>query len=471
MEHGILQSRQKKEKKISKPENIFLVIATVLGLTFALLQPLFIEPDSSYHFDHAMYISNTVVDRAKIGFPAEDYQSAPVPFDTVSTMMKEGTYFKNFFETKLPLISQKEANPRVSAGYGKKWNLTWYNDVMHIVPALGVKLGYMIYPSVGSMEITARIFSLIFFIVSMFFIIKKLKAYKMFFVAISLTPTIIQTATSLSYDCYNYVASAFMIMAVINLAVDIQDGKEIKFKSFILRILAPSVTLYFTKVNSKLLYLIIPALLIYLIGKKLKISLSKIQLILGTIGALFLAFIFFCIKYSSHLDLIGKKLFYSFIEPYYTVLTTEVISGTNTNGIPAWLFPIQCAVLILLLLSYEKKRVPDWFAWGAFGVAVLNLFAVLISFAINPDFVDYENRIITGAQGRYFTPFLLLLPPIFSILATKITVKSGTWLKRTVILVSVLVLVFNLGITSIKFYHLQLPADEYRSGISHYIFK
>lgn len=108
---GILQSRQKRKKTLNKPENIFLIFATVLGLAFALIQPLFVEPDSSYHFDHAMYISNTVVDRAKIGFPAEDYQSAPIPFNTVSEMKKEGRYFKNFFETKLPLISQKDANP------------------------------------------------------------------------------------------------------------------------------------------------------------------------------------------------------------------------------------------------------------------------------------------------------------------------------------------------------------------------
>lgn len=55
------------------------MIALVAGLIFTVAQPLFIEPDSSYHFDKSSYLSNTVVDRSKIGFPAEDYQSAPLP--------------------------------------------------------------------------------------------------------------------------------------------------------------------------------------------------------------------------------------------------------------------------------------------------------------------------------------------------------------------------------------------------------
>ncbi|PCS03146.1 DUF2142 domain-containing protein [Lactococcus garvieae] len=121
---------------------------------------------------------------------------------------------------------------------------------MHIVPGLGVKLGYAIYPSIGSMVLTARVFSLIFFVLSMFFIIKQLRAYQFLFVAISVTPTVIQQASSLSYDVYNYVASAFMIMAVINIAVDIKCGSEVSFKSFFLKILAPSVMLYFAKENA-----------------------------------------------------------------------------------------------------------------------------------------------------------------------------------------------------------------------------
>ena len=202
MEIGILVKEKTKTKKLMKPERLFLIVALVAGLIFAIAQPLFIEPDSSYHFDKSSYLSNTVVDRAKIGFPAEDYQSAPLPFTTVTTKMKDGTYFKDFFETKLPLVSKSKVTDKRALG------TKWYQDVMHLIPALGVKVGYMIYPSVGSMVLVARLFSLIFFVLTMYFIIKKLKAYQMIFTIISVTPVAIQFATSLSYDSYNYIVFA-----------------------------------------------------------------------------------------------------------------------------------------------------------------------------------------------------------------------------------------------------------------------
>ncbi|AEU39428.1 hypothetical protein llh_1260 [Lactococcus cremoris subsp. cremoris A76] len=178
-----MDKRKIKMKEVG-PERLFLLIAIIAGLAFAIVQPLFIEPDASYHFDKSTYLSNTVVDRASADFPAEDYQSLPVPFTTVSSMMKNGTYYKNFFEKKLPVISKNKVTDKRAIG------TKWYKDIMHIVPALGVKLGHAIYPSIGSMVITARIFSLLFFIVSMYFIIKKLKAYKMLFTVISISPVL-----------------------------------------------------------------------------------------------------------------------------------------------------------------------------------------------------------------------------------------------------------------------------------------
>lgn len=110
----------------------------------------------------------------------------------------------------------------------------WYKDIMHIIPALGIKLGHMIYPSIGSMVLVARLFNLIFFSISMYFIIKKLKAYQMIFTIISVTPIAIQFATSLSYDCYNYVALAWLSATLINLAVELKENKPILLKDFFL---------------------------------------------------------------------------------------------------------------------------------------------------------------------------------------------------------------------------------------------
>lgn len=463
MEIGILVKEKTQTKKLMKPERLFLIVALVAGLIFAIAQPLFIEPDSSYHFDKSSYLSNTVVDRTKIGFPAEDYQSAPLPFTTVTTKMKDGTYFKDFFETKLPILPKnKVADQRV---LGTKW----YQDVMHIVPALGVKVGHMIYPSMGSMVLVARFFSLIFFSVAMYFIIKKLKAYQMIFTVISVTPTAIQFAASLSYDCYNYVAFAWLSATLINLAIDLKTKKPILLKDFFLRIMFPSIALYFSKANSKLLYLLVLVVFLVIVGKKFKISLTKMQLMIGSTALIILGFLSYVFKYQDQLHLVISKFLYTFMEPYYSVLTTQVISGTSTVAIPAWFYPIQYSALVLLFLSYTKEQVPRWFAWLGLLINLINLFGVLFKYAINPEFTEH---VITGPQGRYFTVFILLLAPSLTLLAQKISVKmSGAWLRRIVLSVSAMALVLNLGITMLKSYHLQLPLDEYRSGIEHYIFK
>lgn len=157
------------------------------------------------------------------------------------------------------------------------------------------------------------------------------------------------------------------------------------------------------------------------------------------------------------------------MEPYYSVLTTQVISGTSTAAIPAWFYPIQYGALILLFLSYTKEQVPRWFAWLGLLINLINLFGVLFKFAIDPAFTEH---VITGPQGRYFTVFILLLAPILTLLAQKISVKStGSWLRRILLFVSLMALALNLGVTTLRSYYLHLPMDEYRSGIEHYIFK
>ena len=112
------------------------------------------------------------------------------------------------------------------------------------------------------------------------------------------------------------------------------------------------------------------------------------------------------------------------MEPYYSVLTTQVISGTSTAAIPAWFYPIQYGALILLFLSYTKEQVPRWFAWLGLLINLINLFGVLFKFAIDPAFTEH---VITGPQGRYFTVFILLLAPILTLLAQKISVTLESY--------------------------------------------
>lgn len=464
-------SRMNYQTKAIKPEYVFLVLSLLFGLLFSFVQPLFFEPDSSFHFDSSMYISDTVVDRESVGFSGEDFQSTPISFTKIVDMERDGTYEKNFFKTKLPLIHKKNADSRISGGYGTDDDLQWWNDIMHVIPALGVKLGYMFQPTIGSMVITARVLSVLFFSISLFIVIKLLKAYHYVFVIVSLTPTVIQSAASLSYDCYNYVACTVAIMIIINFGVDIKSGKTISPKKFVVRSLLPTTLLFFAKTNSKLLLLGIAAIGIYLLFQKININLTSKNLMAGLLVMFMLVMIGTLFFYSEQLVYLTKRIFYTLIEPYYTVITTEVISGTTTAAVPYWFYGIQIAVISLLFLSYPEEVVPKWISLGSLLLVIMNFMAIMASYGFDSAFLDSSKRVIIGPQGRYFTPFILLLAPCMTRVAKKITVIRGRWLTNIVITVSICALVLNLAVTSIKFYHLHLPADEYRSGVDHYIFK
>lgn len=482
--------KTKQKAKLKKPENIFLAIGVIFCLAFSIFQPLFIEPDASFHFDQATYLADVVVDRGKVGMPAEDYQSTPVPFTTISNMKREGTYFKNLFETKLSTIPKnKVADQRVV-----KMHASWLNDAGHWIPAVGVKIGYMIYPSIGAMIITARLLSSAVFLIALYFIIKKVKAYKSVFVVISLTPTMIQIASSLSYDCFNYIAFSGAFALLINLAIAVKNREKPSRIWTAILILFSLAGVWLAKANSRLLVLLFIALAASLFYRRFKRKLNRRQLYVLPVLVLLVLFAIILIDKGSvitavfaHPKTLTLRMFYTLLEPYYTVLSTEVISGTNTIGIPAWLYPIQFMTIVIIFLTQKANMVPRWFTWASLSVAALNFFGILTQYALNKDF---SGVVITGPQGRYFTPFLLLIAPALAVLGEKMAVNPAMTLEpvnellgqdvskkpvelinRIVFTVSAFTLLVCLVIIMLKFYHLQLPADEYRSGFEHYIFK
>lgn len=446
-------------RKGIKPETLFLIIASIFGTIYVLFQPLFIEPDSSFHFDKTTYISNTVVDRGSLGFTGEDYQHN---YEYFTNEYKMGTYFDKFFIKKLPVIDRSNVQDKRAIGS------SWKNNIMHIVPGLGVKFGWRVYPSIGIMIIFGRLFNFIFFIFCMYFIIKRLKVYQLGFAIVSVTPTVIQMAASLSYDCYAYISFAFMATTLLNIANDIYNEQRISWSNFAIRLLPASIMLYFSKANMKLLFLLIIVLSVYFIGKHFRIIISKKAWLFGIISSFLLGITGFIVLYHSQLALIIKKFIYTLLEPNYTVLSTEIIGGT-IGRIPLWFFPVQVAGLLFLFFSYKKEKIPKWFAISFLGVALINLFGVNFQYAINSNF---NERIITGSQGRYFTSFLLLLFPVFNMLSSRgYIIVSGKLVKRLIVIISIFALVLNFTIISVKFYHLQVPTNRFRSDINSIIFK
>lgn len=159
-----------------------------------------------------------------------------------------GYHLKKYYFTKYEEIDFNNL-PR-NFDYNVKNYVFWG----HIIPAIGMKIGSLIYPSLGVVVTFARLASILVCYISIFFMIKYLKAGKLIFSAISLTPVWLNQIASLSYDASSYVVVAWFIMLVINL---IYDKKITKNRNFLL-LLASIFLLLVAKKNFYLLLLFLP---------------------------------------------------------------------------------------------------------------------------------------------------------------------------------------------------------------------
>ena len=121
--------------------------------------------------------------------------------------------------------------------------------------------------------------------------------------------------------------------------------------------------------------------------------------------------------------------------------------GWLTTQLPLWLIFIDIVVLVLIYLS-EYISVTKTEGISSALIFPLQVLVIVIGMYFawtlrsNPDNVG-ANRIAHGEQGRYFTPFLIYLAPLFSIwqskLGFKISQKSIIKLSTIMILINVVV--------------------------------
>ncbi|MGX7199952.1 DUF2142 domain-containing protein [Enterococcus nangangensis] len=186
-------------------ERAFLVLSLSFGFIFSIIFPVFYEGDVQFHFDYATYQADVVVDRASVG------SNANFGYDVELKSVQNDEYFNKYFKTKLKKVNKMEVHDQ--RAYTSR---TIANDLSHIIPAVGVWLGYHIYPSIGVMIVIARILATLFYSFTLYLIIKKVKYGKNLFVFTALTPVMAIQGYSLSYDSFSFVLSCGLIASQIN---------------------------------------------------------------------------------------------------------------------------------------------------------------------------------------------------------------------------------------------------------------
>ncbi|MEI3626299.1 hypothetical protein AMHIJAGA_01027 [Lactococcus lactis] len=422
--------KKRKEKKSvsssvvgekSKVHKVYLIISVLLGMILAIGMPFFNEPDGQYHYVVSSNMANLSNDISAYGEP-----EIGTGIDQQIKAYQQGDYFQTYYLTK---IVEMPMNKQPREGLTENPNLKSYNFWGHLIPSIGVWLGHKIYPSIGVMITTARLFSVLINSLLMFFIIKFVKKGKMIFVALSLTPVTLNSFASLSYDSLSFILVAWLMAIIINSLVD----QKINWWRWV-ELGVASISIYFgAKTNFKVLLLFIPVLIIMFIFPRIysKISLFlsylwrnkrgiSITLLVGIglllsillfllslkHGGIFYSIYRFIINYSVNLRdyLSVSSVFYNLLGSPYP----------NINYTPAWVSMIWYIVLFTTLLSEDKFIKNKFISLTSFIIFLLGVMAVYyVYMTYTPTGAPVGNATILGQmqglQGRYFTPTLFLL--------------------------------------------------------------
>lgn len=442
---------------------IYLMVSVVLGLILAIGMPLFNEPDGQYHYVISSNLSGLSNDLSVYG-----EREIGSGIDCQVTAYQQGNYFKTYYLTKIKTMPMSK-QPRAATIP----NITTFDFWGHIVPAIGLWIGNKIYPSIGVMVVTARIISVFIDALLMFFIIKFVKKGKLIFAALSLSPVILNSFASLSYDSLSFILVAWLMAIVINSLVD----QQIRRWRWVELVVA-SVAIYVgSKTNFKLLLLWLPFLIVRYgfpniynwtcqrfetiwRNKKQRIALIlgilvvtgsvAIYLLMSHTGLLYSIYRVF-INYAVNLKayLTPGSVFYNLLgSPYPTI-----------NYTPAWVAMLWFIVLLMTLLSEDKfvtsKLIPV-IGGVLFLLGVAAVYYAYMTYTLTGSPVG--NAIVIGQmqglQGRYFTPTIFLLLFVTCYDKFKLKISGQKWVIRLVMGTAILTNILLLFSTLFGIYYL-----------------
>jgi len=431
--------------KKKKPEQIFLILGSIFISITIFLMPLNYVPDEA---THATYAWTT--------FHAQQPDSITWVGAIPHSGKIEKQEYKKIFTKKIDLSKEKyQLNFKIK-------------KIQHIPVIIGLFLGSIIYPSIGVMLTLGRIFNALFYIVSFYYIIKYMKFGKYALTFIGLLPIMVQQMASLSYDVPNFLAISFFFAVVSNLVVN----KSISSKSF-LSLFLTTLCLYLTKKNNIILLILLPFIdiefpirlqILNVFKKKFKtIYLHKRRIIipLALIIVMFLFIFYFKNKGGiTHFIqiLLNTLLNVNLNEHINNILTVGMFGyiGHFDMQFPLWLIFIDISILTILFMAGndtdQEMHFPKSYCLASGLMFPLQVLIIIsgMYFAWTPLVLGENANISVGAQGRYFTPFLIYLSPLFiglnSNFQIKLTRKSLNNILITTVLLNLLLMIYLITI-------------------------
>lgn len=423
-----------------KIEYIFLMLSIMFIGIMIFVMPLNRVPDES---THAVNAWRTLYTDQKHSF---DWGSA---IEQDKKINKEE--YKKLFTEKIDLTKEK---------YDLSFNK---GNLQYIPQIIGMQIGKMIYPSIGFIMISGRIMNALFYIVALFFIIRYMKYGKRVLIFTSLLPISIQQAASLSYDVSNFLAISFFFSVTTNLILH----KKLRFVDLLLLFLS-IMALYLTKTNNLSLLIILPFIgfdrpnnfssynnkiikIKNFLKKRKNFFFSLLILLLFIVAILYF-------KDKGGITNFVQIILNSLLNNKVNQALNPVVSagmfgfiGIFHMQFPIWLFFIDVSVLTILMMGAFDEEKFNWPFTNEYVKISTLIFPLQVLLVVGGMYFTWTKRILgenaefsTGTQGRYFTPFLIYLTPLFISFNHKIEGKMNRVLMNKILITT---LAFNFIVT------------------------
>lgn len=443
-------------KKV-KIETVYLVISLIVGILFVFIVPPFQSPDEDSHFVKSYALANGEITpdekKGNYGFyiPEDMNDYINEQLSHMSDLDIKYTYKDIYFEQ---LLASSYSNKTFRGNSAATASFFAY-----VIPALGIKTALTInafdYSNVSDSKTVgtsvlvqyARLFSLIAYTIIGYFAIKITPKFKKTFFTVMLLPSSIFLRSMVTYDSIILVFAALAVAVMLRLYC---DKKHIFNKyDFISLVISGYLLL-----NIKTVYSIIFLLMLFIPYKRFNTKKNMLKMYIFMVGSALLLTIltklcFFGVSSETAEIVINQHNWVSanifstlgiVIDNIFSQMSTQLYWMTGTLGLLDTYLPVlvlhmiylNMFVIILYDLFSEKLVLPWYVSISYVALIFISIMAIYLVMYLDWTPVilnEVGGSGITGVQGRYFIPYLLMIPFVFS---NKITNLISSKLKNII---------------------------------------
>ena len=457
---ALLKLAKKRENNYPK---IFAIFATVLGVVFLGLSPLFTGSDEHNHYYRIYEITEgtvqTPVTETDLGSRLPKSLSKTFEIGTGDNTQIKYKYLPEMWGVAL------DGDDNVVYGLDKYTtyyaNTALYAPVSYVPHVVGFALGKTVGAGPYMIGMLGRLCNLIFYIVIGYLAIKIMPKGKLFYLLILLSPVMMQCATTLSADAW--MCGIFLLFLAIIMKVRLGKGTITRWQEVAIAGLGVLLAL------SKICYMPLVAL-VFLIrkdqyrgGAREKYLFAGLVLVVAAVcsgvwmldtGAVFdvaypqadLQKAYIMAQPLDYIIVLLRSIAITLVDSIECLFVGTKMYHSQVV-IPAVISLIYVAIVVLAMMRKEGKNddnLLNRFERGAIisvGVVVAVLILTALYVQCTAQFTAVANPTIVGIQGRYFIPIVFCLPFVVS------------WKKRMVVDEKKLIAV-SLMITMVVWFHM-----------------